>query len=219
MDSSARYVIKRMINPRFLSSLASYDVARTINESLPRARAGSRRTARNPCCSGASLNCKRNLKAVPRIWFQALKASTANPGSTQGQPRSASTPPYLAVFLRLLDGPIHVVNNPARGPNERQLLRRVAGPNTPIAVYRLGEMPIQSCGQSVSAARGKAGARLNAHTELRAKRQRSGSDIPKWAYCTLFFQLNLSCFLVATPRPLKVPHGHTDAEGELNGEQ
>jgi len=43
----------------------------------------------------------------------------------------------------------------------------------PISVYRLGEMPIQSCGQSVSAPRGKAGARLNAHTELRAKRQRS----------------------------------------------
>jgi hypothetical protein len=34
-------------------------------------------------------------------------------------------------------------------------------------------MPIQSCGQSVSAPRGKAGARLNANTELRAKRQRS----------------------------------------------
>jgi hypothetical protein len=42
----------------------------------------------------------------------------------------------------------------------------------PISVYRLGEMPIQSCGQSVSAPRGKAGARLNAHTELQAKRQR-----------------------------------------------
>ena len=33
-------------------------------------------------------------------------------------------------------------------------------------------MPIHSCGQSVSAPRGKAGVRLNAHTELRAKRQR-----------------------------------------------
>jgi hypothetical protein len=32
--------------------------------------------------------------------------------------------------------------------------------------------PQQSCKQSVSAPRGKAGARLNAHTELRAKRQR-----------------------------------------------
>ena len=42
----------------------------------------------------------------------------------------------------------------------------------PISVYRLVEMPIQSCGQSVSAPRGKAGARLNAHTELRTKRQR-----------------------------------------------
>jgi hypothetical protein len=43
----------------------------------------------------------------------------------------------------------------------------------PVSVYRLGEMPIQSCGQSVSAPHGKAGVRLNAHTELRAKRQRS----------------------------------------------
>ena len=32
--------------------------------------------------------------------------------------------------------------------------------NRPISVYRLGEMPIQSCGQNVSAPRGKAGARL-----------------------------------------------------------
>jgi hypothetical protein len=43
----------------------------------------------------------------------------------------------------------------------------------PISVYRLGEMPIQSCGQSVSARRGKAGARLNAHTELQTQHQRS----------------------------------------------
>jgi len=42
-----------------------------------------------------------------------------------------------------------------------------------MSVYLLSEMPIQSCGQSVSAPRGKAGASLNAHTELRAKRQRS----------------------------------------------
>ena len=42
----------------------------------------------------------------------------------------------------------------------------------PISVCRLGEMPTQSCEQSVSAPRGKAGARLNAHTDLRAKRQR-----------------------------------------------
>ena len=33
-------------------------------------------------------------------------------------------------------------------------------------------MPIQSCEQSVSASRRKIGARLNAHTELRTKRQR-----------------------------------------------
>jgi hypothetical protein len=43
----------------------------------------------------------------------------------------------------------------------------------PISVYRLGELPIQSCGQSLSAPRGKAGVSLNARTELRAKRQHS----------------------------------------------
>jgi hypothetical protein len=39
--------------------------------------------------------------------------------------------------------------------------------NRPISVYRMGEMPIRSGGQSVSAPRRKTGARLNAHTELR----------------------------------------------------
>jgi len=38
-------------------------------------------------------------------------------------------------------------------------------------------MPKQSCGQSVSALRGKAGARLDAHTESRAKRQRSAREM------------------------------------------
>jgi hypothetical protein len=45
--------------------------------------------------------------------------------------------------------------------------------NGSVSVYRLGEMPIQSYGQSGSAPRGKASAMLNAHTELRAERQRS----------------------------------------------
>jgi len=48
--------------------------------------------------------------------------------------------------------------------------------NRPILVYRLGEMPIQSCGQSVSAPRGKPGARLNANTELREKCHRSARE-------------------------------------------
>ena len=48
--------------------------------------------------------------------------------------------------------------------------------NRPISVYLLGERPIQSCGQGVSAPRGKAGARLNAHTELRTKGQRSAQE-------------------------------------------
>jgi hypothetical protein len=60
------------------------------------------------------------------------------------------------------------------------LLRRSQGPkrvsNRPVSVYRLGQMPIQSCGQSVSAPRGKASARLNAHRELRAMRQRSAKE-------------------------------------------
>jgi len=33
--SSARHVITRMLNPRFLSELASYDVASTVHLSLP----------------------------------------------------------------------------------------------------------------------------------------------------------------------------------------
>jgi hypothetical protein len=48
--------------------------------------------------------------------------------------------------------------------------------NRPISVYHLGEMPIQSCGQRVSAPRVKAGARLTAHTELRAEGQRSARE-------------------------------------------
>jgi hypothetical protein len=49
-------------------------------------------------------------------------------------------------------------------------------PNGPNSVYRLGEKPIQSCGQSVSAPRGKARARLNARTKLRGRRQRSARE-------------------------------------------
>jgi len=48
--------------------------------------------------------------------------------------------------------------------------------NWPISIYRLREMPIQCCGQSVRSPRAKAGARLNAHTELRAERQRSARE-------------------------------------------
>jgi hypothetical protein len=45
-----------------------------------------------------------------------------------------------------------------------------------ISVYHLCEMPMQSCGQIVSAPLMKAGARLNAHTELRTKRQRLAQE-------------------------------------------
>jgi len=48
--------------------------------------------------------------------------------------------------------------------------------NRPISVYRLGEMPIQSCGQLVSAPREKARVRLNALGELREMRQRSARE-------------------------------------------
>ena len=60
--------------------------------------------------------------------------------------------------------------------------------NRPISVYRLGKMPIQSCGHNVSAPRGKAGASPNAHMELRAKCQRSAREaiIPKSAYSKPF---------------------------------
>jgi hypothetical protein len=47
----------------------------------------------------------------------------------------------------------------------------------PISVYCPGEMAIQSCGQNISAPRVKAGAGLNAHTELRTKRQRSAPEV------------------------------------------
>jgi len=55
-------------------------------------------------------------------------------------------------------------------------IKKIMFRNRPISVYRLGAMPIQSCGQNVIAPRGKAGARMNAHTELRTKRQRSAPE-------------------------------------------
>jgi len=64
----------------------------------------------------------------------------------------------------------------ATEPHIRSLVGALLIPNMPISVYRLSEMPIQSCGQSVSAPRGKACAGLNAHTELRAKRQHSARE-------------------------------------------
>ena len=48
--------------------------------------------------------------------------------------------------------------------------------NRLTSVCRLGEMPVQSWGQSDSASRGKAGARLNAHTVLRMTRQRTSQE-------------------------------------------
>jgi hypothetical protein len=54
---------------------------------------------------------------------------------------------------------------------------------TMISVYRLGEMPVQSCGQSVSAPPRKAGVKLNAQTELRTNRQRSARESGRQAEC------------------------------------
>jgi hypothetical protein len=46
----------------------------------------------------------------------------------------------------------------------------------PISVHRMSQMPIQGCGQNVSALRGKADARLSVNNELRAKRQPSARE-------------------------------------------
>ena len=64
----------------------------------------------------------------------------------------------------------------------RHVITRTSKPrllHRPISVHRLGEMPIQiqSYGQSVSAPRGNAGARLNAHIELRTKCQRLALEV------------------------------------------
>ena len=67
-----------------------------------------------------------------------------------------------------LQGPIVNGANPTE--------RRFHGYDRPISLYRLGEKPIQSCGQSGSAPHGTAGASLHAHTELRAKHQRSARE-------------------------------------------
>jgi len=53
------------------------------------------------------------------------------------------------------------------GPSTRVLSNAFIFGNGTISVYCLGPMPIQSCWQSVSAPRGKAGVRLNALTDLR----------------------------------------------------
>jgi len=52
-----------------------------------------------------------------------------------------------------------------------------------VSVHHLGEILIQSGGQSVSAPRGKASVRLSAHTELRAKRQRSARESGRQVEC------------------------------------
>jgi len=97
--------------------------------------------------------------------------------------------------------------------------------NRPISVYRLGGMPIQSCGQRVSTPHGKAGARLNAHTELRAKRQRSAreaiyrnrsiQDIWDEAACNVC-QVLLTGESVAVNKQME---GGTDAECELQAKE
>jgi hypothetical protein len=82
--------------------------------------------------------------------------------------------------MTLLHGGVFRHPNPdakQRVPLLRGEQIRQGGVNRPISVYRLGEMPTQSCGQSVSAPRGKAGVRLNAHTELRAERQRLAREV------------------------------------------
>jgi hypothetical protein len=88
-------------------------------------------------------------------------------GYTAGQPTSAAA-------IALADEGYYALACRDHGDRIFDVLGRAT--NRPTSVYRLTELPIQSCGQSVSASHGKAGARLNAHTELRAKRQRSARE-------------------------------------------
>ena len=79
----------------------------------------------------------------------------------------------LAAFLRILFAAASARNS--RAVRKGQEIH-VMAINRPNSVYHLGEMHIQSCGQSVSALHGKVGVRLNAHTDLRAKRQRTARE-------------------------------------------
>jgi len=79
--------------------------------------------------------------------------------------------PATSCFYHSTDSSSHLLDTSHGGTG-----LTIHGVNRPISVYRQGEMPIQSCGQSVSAPRGKAGVMLNARTKLRAKRQRSARE-------------------------------------------
>jgi len=84
---------------------------------------------------------------------------------------------YVKCVVLVTTSRVRVMNGtdaPARGFGGSSGVRSFS--NWPITVFHLGEMPIQSCGQSVSAPRMKPGARLIAHTKLRAKRQRSARE-------------------------------------------
>jgi len=105
-------------------------------------------------------------------------SSLTSPSATRGRQRS---PSFTSSALRVPPSPrtsSSVIGSST--PLPPYSLVHTVGPHTycyrPISVYRLGKMLIQSCGQSVSASRVKAGATLNAHTELRAKRQRSARE-------------------------------------------
>jgi len=85
-------------------------------------------------------------------------------------PKAPHREPPARQFRRKTPG--HISHSGA--PERARRVRKHS--NRPISISRLGKMPIQSCGQSVSAPRRKAGARLNAHIELRAKRRRSARE-------------------------------------------
>ena len=100
----------------------------------------------------------RVLKRVPQLEPQDAKLRERGVGNREVGPGGYGLPCRRIPFISRDEGPACVSTN------------------RPMSVYRLGEMHTQSCGQSVSAPRGKAGARLNAHTELRTKRQRSARE-------------------------------------------
>jgi hypothetical protein len=111
------------------------------------------------------------VKEDPAAWSPVLQKVVWFVALAPYDPMQQSLLHAIAKDTKLVDLPLH-----------KQLMKQFTtkvGPcrfNRPISIYRLGEMPIQSCVQSVSAPRGKAGAGFNAHTELQAKRQRSARE-------------------------------------------
>jgi len=71
-------------------------------------------------------------------------------------------------------------------PLPHSLLAAGPGRNRPMSVHRLGEMLIQSCGQSVSTPARESGRQVECPYRVAGKASAlgAGSDIPKSAYCS-----------------------------------